>query len=171
MSEESFIKTPKQLMWAVALAFIVPILIIIMLATFVASLVKEGPGGDANTPEAVARRIAPVAVLQTGDGKPTAEALAAAAAAAPKIVATGPAVKLDGPGLFNQTCVACHGAGVAGAPKFGEKAAWEPRIATGIDALVASVLHGKGAMPPKGGSNASEDEIRLAVKYMTDGSK
>ncbi len=171
MSEESFIKTPKQLITVVLLAFVVPVLVIIMLATFVASAVKEGPGADALSPKAVEERIAPVARVEVGSGAPTPDAIAAAAAAAPKVVATGPAVKLDGPGLFNQTCIACHGSGVAGAPKFGDKAAWAPRIATGFDALMQSALNGKRAMPPKGGSNASEDEIRLAVKYMVDAAK
>jgi cytochrome c5 len=63
--------------------------------------------------------------------------------------------------------MACHVAGVAGAPKLGDKAAWAPRIATGIDAMTASVVKGKGAMPPKGGSSASEAELRAAVEYMT----
>jgi cytochrome c5 len=170
MSEESFIKTPKQLAWAVGLAIVVPVIVIVMLASFVASLTKEGPGGDALTPANTEERIAPVAKVEIGDGHPTADALASAAAAAPKI-ATGPAVKLDGPGLFNSVCIACHGAGVAGAPKFGDKAAWAPRIAQGMDTLVAAAIHGIGAMPPKGGSNATDDEIRQAVKYMTDSSK
>lgn len=56
-------------------------------------------------------------------------------------------------------------AGVAGAPKVGDKAAWAPRIAQGVDALTASAIKGKGAMPPKGGSNASEAEIRAVVQY------
>jgi len=60
---------------------------------------------------------------------------------------------------------------VAGAPKFGDKAAWAPRISTGIDALVSSVVKGKGAMPPKGGSAAPESDIRAAVVYMVNAAK
>ena len=75
------------------------------------------------------------------------------------------------PALFNQICTACHTAGVAGAPKIGDKAAWAPRIAQGIDALTASAIKGKGAMPPKGGSNASEAEIKAVVTYMVNASK
>jgi cytochrome c5 len=60
---------------------------------------------------------------------------------------------------------------VAGAPKFGDKAAWAPRIKTGIDALVTSALMGKGAMPPKGGSAAPEGDIRAAVEYMVNAAK
>ena len=63
--------------------------------------------------------------------------------------------------------MACHAAGVAGAPKFGDKAAWAPRLALGVDGLTASVIKGKNAMPPKGGSSASDAEIKAAVEYMT----
>ena len=70
-----------------------------------------------------------------------------------------------------QVCSACHAAGVAGAPKLGDKAAWAPRIAQGIDALTASAIKGKGAMPPKGGSNASDAEIKAVVTYMVNASK
>ena len=61
----------------------------------------------------------------------------------------------------------CHAAGVAGAPKFGDKAAWAPRIAQGKAKLYESALHGKGAMPPKGGAaDLSDDEIKGAVDYI-----
>ncbi|CAN5427520.1 c-type cytochrome [soil metagenome] len=91
----------------------------------------------------------------------------AAPAAAPVVAAAAGA----GEALFKSTCTACHTAGVAGAPKFGDKAAWEPRIKTGIEALVASALKGKGAMPPKGGSAAPESDIRAAVEYMVNAAK
>ena len=67
--------------------------------------------------------------------------------------------------------MACHASGAAGAPKFGDKAAWAPRIKTGLDALTASVIKGKGAMPPKGGSAASDADIRAAVEYMVSAAK
>ena len=70
------------------------------------------------------------------------------------------------PALYAQICVVCHAAGVAGAPKLGDKAAWAPRLAQGIDGLTASVIKGKGAMPPKGGSTASDADIRAVVSYM-----
>ena len=64
------------------------------------------------------------------------------------------------------------GAGVAGAPKFGDKAAWAPRIKQGMDALVQSALKGKGAMPPKGGNPALSDaEIRAAIDFMVSQAK
>jgi len=66
----------------------------------------------------------------------------------------------------------CHGAGIAGAPKFGDKAAWAPRLKSGLDALHASALKGKGAMPPKGGNGALSDaEVTAAVDYMAAAAK
>ena len=71
-----------------------------------------------------------------------------------------------GEALYKQACTVCHAAGIAGAPKSGDKAAWGPRVGSGVDALTASVLKGKGAMPPRGGSAASDAEIKAAVEYM-----
>lgn len=94
---------------------------------------------------------------------PAAEAVAAAPAAAP--VATASA---NGEALYKQACQVCHVAGVAGAPKLGDKAAWAARLPAGIDALYASVVKGKGAMPPRGGAaQASDADLRAAVEYMT----
>ena len=73
--------------------------------------------------------------------------------------------------MYKQACFACHATGVAGAPKFGDKAAWAPRLPQGIAQLVQSVLKGKGVMPPKGGTSASEAEIRAAVEYMVSAAK
>nr|WP_298055951.1 c-type cytochrome [uncultured Halomonas sp.] len=74
---------------------------------------------------------------------------------------------LDGEALYSSTgCVACHAAGVAGAPLIGDAEAWGPRIEQGIDALYASVFNGKGVMPPRGGSSASDEEIMAVVDYM-----
>jgi cytochrome c5 len=71
--------------------------------------------------------------------------------------------------IYKQACAACHIAGVAGAPKFGDKTAWAPRIATGMDAMVAAVISGKGIMPPKGGAaGASDADLRAATQYMVN---
>jgi cytochrome c5 len=73
----------------------------------------------------------------------------------------------DGQSTYTKTCSLCHGAGVAGAPKFGDKVAWAPRIANGVDALAASVKSGKGAMPPKGTCmDCSDADLKAAVEYM-----
>ncbi len=102
-------------------------------------------------------------------GKQSAPAPAAAVAAAPI------AAKVDaaaGKKLYESACMACHAAGVAGAPKFGDKAAWAPRIQSGLDALTASVIKGKGAMPPKGAAaTATDAEVRAAVEYMVAAAK
>ena len=84
------------------------------------------------------------------------------APAAPQTAAAGGA----GEALYKQTCMACHAAGVANAPKLGDKAAWAPRIQQGLPVLVQNAIKGKGAMPPKGGSTASDADIRAAVEYM-----
>jgi cytochrome c5 len=76
-----------------------------------------------------------------------------------------------GEALYKQVCVACHATGVAGSPKFGDKTAWAPRIKTGLDALYQSALHGKNAMPPKGGSAAPDADVRSAVEYMVNAAK
>lgn len=73
----------------------------------------------------------------------------------------------DGAAIYNKTCAVCHAAGVANAPKLGDKAAWAPRIGLGVDALVASVSAGKGAMPPKGTCmDCSDADLKSAVEYM-----
>lgn len=77
-----------------------------------------------------------------------------------------------GEGVYKEACLACHAAGVAGSPKFGDKPAWEPRIAQGIDSLYTSALNGKGAMPPKGGNmSLADDKVKAAVDYMVNQSK
>ena len=75
------------------------------------------------------------------------------------------------PALYTQMCQTCHASGVANAPKLGDKAAWAPRLALGIDGLTASAIKGKGVMPPRGGSSASDAEIKTVVAYMVNAVK
>jgi cytochrome c5 len=150
MSEhEPFIKTPRQLITVVALAFIVPILLIVLLVKYVGSTKRVGAGSQAMTTEATEARIRPVAgfVLKSADG--------------PKVLRTGEEV-------YKSQCGACHEAGVAGAPKTGDVAAWAPRIKTGYDALLASSLKGKNAMPAQGGGEYADAEIGRAVVLMAN---
>jgi cytochrome c5 len=78
-----------------------------------------------------------------------------------------PALAADGKTVYGQTCAACHASGLAGAPKVGDKAAWASRTAGGKGGLVASVVKGKGAMPPKAGNaSLTEEEIGAAIDYM-----
>lgn len=73
---------------------------------------------------------------------------------------------------YEETCKMCHETGLAGAPKFGDKSDWAPRIAQGMDTLVKTAIHGLKAMPPKGGcSSCSDEEIQKAVEYMVNHSK
>jgi cytochrome c5 len=264
----SFIKTPKQLIAVIVLAFVVPVIVISMLASLASRSVA--PSSVATSEEAVAKRLKPVGevvIAEGGDkagqrtGKeivestcnachatgalnapkvgdtaawaplikrglesltesaikgvrqmpprggnpqltdvevaravaflanqsgakftepaapPTQVAAAApastpapaqkgAAAAAPSAAAAGGAAG-KGKATFDSSCVACHGTGVAGAPKAGDKAAWAPRLKQGLSALYEIALKGKGAMPPKGGNLALADaDVKAAVDYM-----
>lgn len=83
------------------------------------------------------------------------------------ILSTGAAQAADGQGTFNSSCMECHGAGISGAPKLGDKAAWAPRIKQGINVLYTHALTGYKWMPPKGGFDyLSEDDVKAAVDYM-----
>lgn len=118
---------------------------------------------------AVNERIKPVAKLAVAGQDNSALAPAQAVAAAP-------AKDYSGEEVFNMACMACHGAGVAGAPKYTDKAAWGPRIAKGPDTLHEHALKGfqgqAGFMPPKGGRvDLSDKSIMNAVDYMVAGSK
>jgi len=81
-------------------------------------------------------------------------------------IALSAPVFADGKAVYDAKCSVCHAAGVAGAPKLGDKAAWGPRVKTGEAALIKSAINGKGAMPPRGGQNASDKEIKEAIEYM-----
>ena len=73
--------------------------------------------------------------------------------------------------LYTSACLACHMTGAANAPKMGDAAAWVPRVAKGLDALVSSAINGIGAMPPRGGSQFGDDQIRAVVEYILENSK
>jgi cytochrome c5 len=118
---------------------------------------------------AVAERIQPVGkVAMTGKDN---SALAPA-----KKEAAAPAADLGGEEVYNMACIACHGAGVAGAPKFGDAAAWAPRVAKGADTLHNNAIKGfqgqAGFMPPKGGRvDLSDKSIVNAVDFMVSKAK
>lgn len=128
----------------------------------------------------VVSRIAPIArVAVAGQDNSTLAAPAAAPAAAggaAPAAATAAGADLTGDQAFGQVCTACHTAGIAGAPKVGDKAAWAPRIAQGVATLHKHALEGfqgkAGYMPPKGGrADLSDQSIMNAVEYMVSQSK
>ena len=170
----SFIKTPKQLIAVIVLAFIVPIGVISVLA----SLAMHGvdPGVGEVSEEAIAKRLKPVGeVVVSNEPAPPEAAAPAVVAAAPagapaSASASGDAAK--GKSVYDTACMACHGTGAAGAPKLADKAAWAPRIKQGMPALYDSAMKGKGAMPPKGGNMALSDaDVKAAVDFLASQAK
>jgi cytochrome c5 len=124
----------------------------------------------AAAPAAKEETPAPAVAAAPAAGKKAEPAAAAPAAApaAPVAAAAAPTADMEkGKKVYNASCMACHASGVAGAPKLGDKAAWAPRLASGLDALTTSAIKGKGAMPPKGGNSSIPDaDIRASVAYM-----
>jgi cytochrome c5 len=146
---EGPIKTPKQLVGAVVASFVLPVVAIILLTNFVNFGDKSGAGSDGMSAEAVARRLQPVGSIEIKD-------------------ASDPGALKTGEQIYQAQCSACHATGNLGSPKFGDEAAWGPRIKTGYEALLNSALKGKNQMPPQGGGDASAVEIGRAVVYMAN---
>ena len=78
---------------------------------------------------------------------------------------------VKGKEIYQSVCMACHATGVANAPKFGDKAAWAPRLKGGVDNALAIAMKGLNAMPPKGGYTGSDDEFKAAALYMINNAK
>ncbi len=130
-------------------------------------------GGKLQEPAAPAQASAsvPQAAAEVAPATPAAAAPAPAAAAPAAAAAPQAAAGDIGKKVYDSTCQMCHAAGVAGAPKFGDKAAWAPRIAEGKAKMYDIALHGKGAMPPKGTYAGSDDDVKAAVDYMAAAAK
>ena len=162
MSEEhgNLIKTPKQLIVVCTLALVVPVAIAILGAQLVTGHKRIDTTEAKNSVE---QRIKPVGELVKYDGAP------------PPVAAAVTTVALkakSGEEVFNGACVACHGAGIAGAPKTGDKALWAPRIAQGMNTLYEHAIKGFKTMPAKGGQVAlGDDEVKAAVDYQVAKSK
>ena len=138
----------RTIMWVT-----VAIAAVLILIVWPLSMIGKG-SGDASGDDAELR-IQPVARVEMqkaappSDGKPR-----------------------SGETVYNTICKACHDAGVAGAPKTGDKAAWAARIATGLEALLTSAANGKNAMPARGGAaDLTDDELKAAVEYLVEKSK
>lgn len=125
--------------------------IILIAANQIIGAVEDERGVDPRLRAAIAERIKPIGSVN----------VAGAADAVP-------AAPMSGADVVTTSCNSCHGTGVLGAPKVGDKAAWLQRAAAegGIDGLTASAIKGKNAMPPKGGAMVSDDEIRAAIEHM-----
>ena len=144
------IRTPQQLITVVVLAFVVPIVIIVLLVKFVVAANTSGTGSEAMKAEAVAERLAPIGRVEL------------AAAGGARALQSGEAV-------YTLSCGACHTAGVAGAPKTGDAGVWAPRIKQGFDVMVKHAVEGFKAMPAKGGNSDLDNvEVARAVAFMAN---
>lgn len=151
---ESLIKTPKQLIAVVIAAFVVPIAIIVMLVNYVGNSPIQGAGSNAQSPEAIAERLTPVAD----------EGFTLAAAGGARELKSGEQV-------YTAACAACHNSGAAGAPKMGDAGAWGARIGQGYDTLVSHAINGIRGMPAKGGNpDLADVEVARAVVHMANAS-
>ncbi len=160
------------------------ILGLLVIFSFIAYFLGTGIAESAQraalaTEDETLERIRPVGQVRIGDPSAKAEAPAAAKPAPVKVAATAPkpaakvaaATEQGRPAetVYQTVCMACHVAGVANAPKTGDKAAWAARAKQGMDALVQSVINGKGAMPPKGANpTLTKEEITRSVKWFLD---
>lgn len=155
------VKTPKQMLQLVFFSFVIPIFLIIGLVYYVVSGARPGSVKDGSDSTQVtlsglnnmeqdkglALRIQKVGAIEIKDAN---------------------RVLKSGEEVFKAQCTTCHTAGVAGAPKLGDVAAWGARIKTGYEALLTSALKGKGAMGAQGGGDFDDVEIGRAVVYMTN---
>lgn len=149
---QSLIRTPKQLVVAVTGFFLVIVLGIILMVTFVTSTATTGAGTDGQSAEAISNRIRPVSE----------EGFTLVDANAPRVLQAGGAV-------YAATCAACHDSGMAGAPKTGDNGVWGARLAQGYDTLLKHAIEGIRAMPAKGGNPDLDNlEVERAVVFMTN---
>ena len=155
------VKTPKQMLQLVFFSFVLPIFMIIGLVYYVVNDAKPAGisatadksqmalGGltDSERTKALETRIQKVGKVEIRDADRPLKA---------------------GEEVYKAQCLACHGAGLAGAPKLGDLAAWGARVATGYEALLTSALKGKGAMGAQGGGDYEDTEIGRAVVFMAN---
>ena len=142
----SVIKTPQQLITIALLAFVVPIIGIVLMAQLVLNRPHTDPA--ALSTEAVSARIQPVGKIEFG--------------------AAGAAAAKSGEEIVKEVCAACHQAGVANAPKLGDRAGWAPRLKLGLDGMLQTVIKGKGAMAPRAGTSLTDQELASAVVLMAN---
>lgn len=198
-SDLPFASTLRKTIIILLIGFATPVIALLLIVHFISDETVPPAGSASLSTAAVNARIAPVGQLAvassaqaasqanaasmsntaaaastttaTAASQPAAGGATASAAAGATTVAS----VVVGKKLYESTCIACHGMGVAGAPKVGDKAAWEPIIAQGVSVLYDRAIHGfmgkHGMMPPKGGSTASDADVKAAVDYMVAQSK
>lgn len=140
------VKNPKQLLIAVLFSFVIPVFVIIGLVQFVNSSNKTGPGAG-NNDRAQAQRLQKIGSVEIRDANRPLR---------------------GGEEVYKGQCAACHATGMSGAPKFGDAAAWGPRLGQGFEALVHSALKGKGLMGAQGGGEFNDLEISRGVAFMAN---
>jgi len=137
----------------IASAIALLLAVYVLLASLVNTYKKNSTKGEIDSTQLVAiasKNLMPIGVAATGDA-----------------VVAAPTSARSGKEVFNSVCTACHSTGAAGAPKVGDKAAWEPRIKQGLDALLNTAINGKGAMPARGGNpSVTDEELKAAIQYM-----
>ena len=199
-SDLPFAPTLRKTILILLIGFATPVIVLLLIVHFIPDETVPPAGSASLSTAAVNERIAPVGQVAVASSAqaasqanaasmssaaPAASATATASASGPAAggasaaAATGGAAMVAsadaGKKLYESTCIACHGAGVAGAPKVGDKAAWSPIIAQGMPVLYDRAIHGytgkRGMMPPKGGSTASDADVKAAVDYMVAQSK
>jgi len=162
-------------------SMVIGLLIVIAIALFALARVVAGETQDKQVLEEkqyiqhVEAQLQPVGKEAVAGQDNSALAIKADAGAA-GAAGAGPALPTSGEDTFKQVCSACHGAGIAGAPKAGDKAAWGPRIAKGKEVLYDHALKGfqgsAGVMPAKGGrADLTDDLVKGAVDHMVDMAK
>jgi cytochrome c5 len=163
------IKTPSQLITVVLAAFVVPVALIVMIVQLITGGIRTDPNHPSMDENAVAARIKPVGEVNFVGG---AGAPAAQPAAAPSAKQAAGSAGKSGEQVYQSVCGACHGAGLLGSPKLGDKTAWKPRLAQGNATLYDHAIKGLRAMPAKGGNAALADaQVKAAVDYMVGKSK
>lgn len=171
-----FAPTLKKAIILMVVGFAVPVAILLLIVYAIHAGDQAASPADTPASSAPAAASSPAAASAPKAASAAQAASAPAAASKPAAKAAAGATTADaGEALYKSSCIACHGSGVAGAPKVGDKAAWAPRIAQGDATLDDHAIHGytgkAGMMPPKGGSTASDDDVKAAVAYMVSQSK
>ena len=178
--EENIETHPVKLAIVVVIGAVGLVVAIIMLAYFAVGSHRVGEtDSKASTPEAIAQRIAPATKLVVDPSK---ESVPSPKPAATPKATDGPVVAMvipaslpagaaaspsGGEGVYKAACAACHAAGVAGAPKIGDKSGWGARIAKGKPTLYEHAIKGFNAMPAKGGNSSLADaDVKAAVDYL-----